>query len=229
MKVLLVDDDVVSRMALVDLASRFEGVEVVEARDGLQAWELLLGGMTPAACLSDFHMPRLNGIELLRKVRAHPGLADLPFVLVTSASDVGTVRQAMGLGVEHYLVKPFDAETAAQAVGRVIGHAWVNAAEPPEATLARLDIPHARLMLYLGSLARQVRALQEEMPALPSPGALWQRLDAVNTGCLTLGLWHGARIARRIREESALHFDRERVARELQEILERVDAQVNEA
>jgi two-component system chemotaxis response regulator CheY len=229
MKILLVDDDAVSRMALVDLMSRFEMLDPVEAKDGMEAWDLLLGGMTPAAVLSDLHMPRLNGIELLRKVRAHPGLTDLPFVLVTSASDVGTVKQAMGLGVEHYLVKPFDVESAECSVARAIGHAWMAAAEPPSATQQRLRIPGERLMVYLDSLAKQVRQLQSEVNDLPSAGALWPRIDTVNTGCLTLGLWHGSRIAKRIREESALHFDRTRVARELQEILDRVDDQVNNA
>jgi hypothetical protein len=84
-------------------------------------------------------------------------------------------------------------------------------------------------MVYLDSLAKQVRQLQSEVNDLPSAGALWPRIDTVNTGCLTLGLWHGSRIAKRIREESALHFDRTRVARELQEILDRVDDQVNNA
>jgi two-component system chemotaxis response regulator CheY len=209
--------------------SRFEMLDPVEAKDGMEAWDLLLGGMTPAAVLSDLHMPRLNGLELLRKVRAHPGLTDLPFVLVTSASDVGTVKQAMGLGVEHYLVKPFDVESAECSVARAIGHAWMAAAEPPSATQQRLRIPGERLMVYLDSLAKQVRQLQSEVNDLPSAGALWPRIDTVNTGCLTLGLWHGSRIAKRIREESALHFDRTRVARELQEILDRVDDQVNNA
>jgi CheY-like chemotaxis protein len=181
--------------------------------------------MTPGAILSDLHMPRLTGIELLRKVRNKGGLGDLPFVLVTSSADLGTVKQAMTLGIDHYIVKPFDAEATEKSIGRTITNAWNNNAEAPESTLKRLRIANERLALYLGSLATQVKQLHDDVDDLPSAGALWPRLDTVKTGCLTLGLWHGARIARRIREESALNFDRGRVASELREIIERVDAQ----
>jgi two-component system chemotaxis response regulator CheY len=225
MKILLVDDDTVSRMALVDLMSRFEGLELVEAEDGMHAWELIDRGMTPGAILSDLHMPRLTGIELLRKVRNKGGLGDLPFVLVTSSADLGTVKQAMTLGIDHYIVKPFNAEATEKSICRTITNAWNNNAEAPESTLKRLRIANERLALYLGSLTTQVKQLHDDVDDLPSAGALWARLDTVKTGCLTLGLWHGARIARRIREESALNFDRGRVASELREIIERVDAQ----
>jgi CheY-like chemotaxis protein len=166
-----------------------------------------------------------TGIELLRKVRNKGGLGDMPFVLVTSSSDLGTVKQAMTLGIDHYIVKPFDAEATEKSIGRTITNAWNNNAEAPESTLKRLRIANERLALYLGSLTTQVKQLHDDVDDLPSAGALWARLDTVKTGCLTLGLWHGARIARRIREESALNFDRGRVASELREIIERVDAQ----
>lgn len=225
MKILLVDDDTVSRMALVDLMSRFEGLDLVEAEDGMHAWDLIEEGMTPGAILSDLHMPRLTGIELLKRVRGKGGLGDLPFVLVTSSADLGTVKQAMTLGIDHYIVKPFDAEATEKSIGKTISNAWTNNAESPESTLKRLRIANDRLGLYLGSLATQVQQLHDGINELPSPGALWPKLDTVKTGCLTLGLWHGARIARRIREETALQFDRARVTRELKEIIDRVEAQ----
>jgi CheY-like chemotaxis protein len=113
-------------MALVDLMSRFEGLELVEAEDGMHAWELIDRGMTPGAILSDLHMPRLTGIELLRKVRNKGGLGDLPFVLVTSSADLGTVKQAMTLGIDHYIVKPFNAEATEKSICRTITNAWNN-------------------------------------------------------------------------------------------------------
>ncbi|UUZ51638.1 response regulator [Massilia sp. B-10] len=106
MKALIVDDDAVARMALSDLLSGYDMFDLVEADDGEAAWTLLEDGLAPVICFCDVRMPRMSGLELLQKIKAHPALATLPFVLVSSASDRDTVLQAVKLGAVGYLLKP---------------------------------------------------------------------------------------------------------------------------
>ena len=77
-QILLADDDAVSRLALAGLLNRLPGVDVVECVDGQDAWDRLQQGLRPLVCCTDVHMPRLDGIALLKKVKAHPVLAHMP-------------------------------------------------------------------------------------------------------------------------------------------------------
>jgi two-component system chemotaxis response regulator CheY len=112
MKALVVDDDVVSRMALTDLLSVYGLFDLVEAADGEEAWAMLAGGLRPVICFCDVRMPRMSGIALLEKMKQHESLGDVPFVLVSSASDRDTVLQAVKLGAVGYILKPLHAADA---------------------------------------------------------------------------------------------------------------------
>jgi CheY-like chemotaxis protein len=72
MKVLVVDDDVVSRMVLMHLIDSCGSFDIVEAEDGADAWQQLEAGLRPAICFCDLRMPRLSGMELLQRVKATP-------------------------------------------------------------------------------------------------------------------------------------------------------------
>src|SRR5436305_15021572 len=109
MKALVVDDDIVSRMALMDLLSVYGIFELIEAEDGEVAWALLEAGLRPVICFCDVRMPRMSGIGLLQRMKALPALSDVPFVLVSSASDRETVLQAVKLGAVGYILKPLHA------------------------------------------------------------------------------------------------------------------------
>src|SRR5688572_4297841 len=98
MKLLVADDDGVARLVLARTLEGL-GAEVLQATDGEAAWALLAGGLRPALCCCDVHMPRLDGMGLLRRARRHPVLKDLPFVLVSSAADHGTLDDAVAAGV----------------------------------------------------------------------------------------------------------------------------------
>jgi len=88
MQALIVDDDVVSRMALVDLLAGYDMFDLVEAQDGPAALALLGQGLRPTICFCGVRMPGMSGIDLLERIRSAPALAALPFVLVSSASAV---------------------------------------------------------------------------------------------------------------------------------------------
>lgn len=60
--------------------------------------------------LCDWQMPRLNGLELLKKIRAAPGGAHIPFVMLTSMSDFKSVKEAIDQGATNYITKPWSNE-----------------------------------------------------------------------------------------------------------------------
>jgi two-component system chemotaxis response regulator CheY len=200
-RVLIIDDDVVSRMVLMHLVGVADAAagaaDVLEAEDGEDAWDQLQAGARPAIVFCDLRMPRLSGMELLARVRADARFAALPFVLVSAAGDAATMERALELGATGYIVKPFDGARVGAYLARV--SAMVDEAqdpdEPPDATARRLGIDADRLLLYLGGLQRQLDALAADIAQAP-PGA---RLDAVRAqlarlreGCATLGLQRAA-------------------------------------
>lgn len=195
MKALVVDDDIVSRMALVDLLSAYGVFDLAEAEDGEAAWELLEGGLVPAICFCDVRMPRVSGIDLLERMKGTPRLAAVPFVLVSSASDRETVLQAVRLGAVGYILKPLHAADARAHLDKIFKVTLDKLAEDPAATMARLNIGAERLLAYLGAFGQQLAAAQRELEGLASGGAAADtrlKIDALHTGCMTLGLWHAA-------------------------------------
>ena len=191
MQVLIIDDDVVSRMVLMHLVDSAGTFDILEAEDGEDAWAQLQGGARPAIVFCDLRMPRLSGMELLARVKADARFAALPFVLVSAAGDSVTMEQALGLGADGYIVKPFDSARVGAYLGRVTAGAAVDPDELPDATMRRLDIDASRLLLYLGGLQRQLAGAAEEVGQLLAggqrDGALAQ-LVRLGEGCATLGL-----------------------------------------
>jgi len=200
MKVLVVDDDVVSRMVLMHLIDGCGKFEIVEAEDGADAWQQLEDGLRPGIVFCDLRMPRLSGIELLQRVRGQEGLAEVPFVLVSSATDKETVQQATLAGATGYIVKPFQSEQVRAHLGAFLDQAangYEHRAEAPAATLVRLGIGSDRLLVYLTGFQNQLTAASNEIDALLAHDEQAEarvRLERLHTGCTTLGL-HGAAAA----------------------------------
>lgn len=182
-QVLVVDDDVVSRMMLMHLVDTCGRFEILEAEDGADAWRQLEAGLRPAMVFCDLRMPHLSGTELLARVKAHPQLAALPFVLVSAANDGDSMNEAAALGADGYVVKPFRVEQL---------RPWLAAlgqAEAPQDSARRLGIDLARLWLYLGGLARQLDDTATGLAALLADApAARARLARLEEGCATLGL-----------------------------------------
>ncbi|NML62099.1 response regulator [Massilia sp. RP-1-19] len=193
MKVLVVDDDVVSRMVLMHLVDNCGSYDIVEAADGLDAWDQLEAGLRPQVLFCDLRMPRLSGMDLLARVRGDGAFDAMPFILVTSSTDTATLDQAAGLGASGFIVKPFQA-------GQIRVHlaafsdppaAWVHRAEPPAATMARLRIDARRLLAYLGGFQVQLTAASGDIDAMVARGetaAARERVERLHAGCTTLGL-----------------------------------------
>ncbi|WP_159911294.1 Hpt domain-containing protein [Pantoea sp. 18069] len=114
--VLVVDDSITVRRVTQRLLQR-EGYRVEVASDGLQALEKLQGAR-PAVVLSDIEMPRMDGFDLARHIRADARLHDLPIIMITSRIAQKHREHAQQIGVNHYLGKPYSDEELLSLVQR---------------------------------------------------------------------------------------------------------------
>ena len=113
--ILIVDDERPLRELLVTMFEQ-NGHRVVEARNGLQALELV-GAERPDAIVSDVMMPLMSGIELCQRVKQDDATRHLPVVLM-SASDEQPTR---GAGADAFLSKPFDVDVLEEILARLLG------------------------------------------------------------------------------------------------------------
>ena len=125
--VLVVDDSLTVRRVTQRLLVR-EGYRVTLAKDGLDALERLAEEV-PAIVLSDIEMPRMDGFDLVRNIRADARLRALPVIMITSRIATKHREHAAELGVDHYLGKPYSEEDLLALIGRYT-------AAQPEATVS---------------------------------------------------------------------------------------------
>jgi chemosensory pili system protein ChpA (sensor histidine kinase/response regulator) len=114
--ILVVDDSITVRRVTQRLLQR-EGYRVALAADGLQALKVLQEER-PSVVLSDIEMPRMDGFDLARNIRASDALKDLPIVMITSRIAEKHREHAKALGVNHYLGKPYSEEELLALVRR---------------------------------------------------------------------------------------------------------------
>lgn len=107
MKVLIIDDEPVSRRILKRLLSRFPDLELHEAADGESAWAKV-EEVTPALILCDLSMPRMDGVTFLTKLRASPASAEVPVIVISATKERETVLRVRDLNIIDYLLKPFE-------------------------------------------------------------------------------------------------------------------------
>ncbi len=117
-KILLVDDDEISRAVFARVLSEFTASEVVECDNGLEAKKRFEAEQFPIV-ISDVRMPGLDGIELLHEIRAHPNGQDTQVVLITGFADVETALSALREGATEMLTKPIPITDLLQVVERV--------------------------------------------------------------------------------------------------------------
>jgi response regulator of citrate/malate metabolism len=112
-RTLVVDDDFMAASVHREFTERVPGFEVVgEATTGADALRLI-GELQPDLVLLDVYLPDLSGIDVLRRLRA-TAQAHVDVIAITSAKDVHVLREAMHLGVVHYIVKPFTFTTLSE-------------------------------------------------------------------------------------------------------------------
>ena len=118
MRVLVVDDFSTMRRIVRNILKQLGFTNVVEADDGTTAWEIL-NSQGADFIVSDWNMPKMTGIDLLRKVRASEEFADLPFLMVTAEAQQENIIEAVQAKVSNYIVKPFTADTLGQKIDKI--------------------------------------------------------------------------------------------------------------
>ncbi len=106
MKILIADDEAISRRLLQGYLERW-GHAVVAAKNGAEAWELFAAGDFPVV-ISDWVMPELDGVELLRRIRASQRPGYVYTILLTSKAQKEDLVEGMEAGADDFLTKPFD-------------------------------------------------------------------------------------------------------------------------
>lgn len=106
-KVLIVDDMMTMRKLVKKSLSEIGFTTFEEAENGQKAWLKLNEVKDIGLIVSDWNMPEVTGLELLKRVRADAVLKVLPFVLLTAEAEAHQVKEALSLGVDNYVIKPF--------------------------------------------------------------------------------------------------------------------------
>ncbi len=118
MSILVVDDFSTMRRIVKNLLAEIGFNNIVEADDGKTALPILEGGGIDFL-VTDWNMPGMPGIDLLKAVRADPKLSSLPVLMVTAEAKREQIMEAAQAGVNGYVVKPFTADTLKEKVDKV--------------------------------------------------------------------------------------------------------------
>jgi two-component system chemotaxis response regulator CheY len=118
MKILIVDDFSTMRRIIKNLLRDLGFTNTQEADDGLTALPMLKGGDFDFL-VTDWNMPGMTGIELLKEVRADDKLANLPTLMVTAEAKKDQIVEAAQAGVNGYVVKPFTAQALKEKIEKI--------------------------------------------------------------------------------------------------------------
>ncbi len=111
MKILIVDDSSTMRRIIGNVVTQlgYSKEDFDEAEDGVKAWKLLEQSQYDVI-LTDWNMPNMNGLDLVKKTRASGAHMKTPIIMITTEGGKGEVITALKAGVNNYIVKPFNAE-----------------------------------------------------------------------------------------------------------------------
>lgn len=118
MKILVVDDFSTMRRIVRNLLGDLGYTNITEADDGKSAWPLLQAGSFDFV-ITDWNMPGMTGIELLRQIRADARIGKTPVLMVTAEAQREQIIEAAQAGVNGYIIKPFNAATLKEKIDKI--------------------------------------------------------------------------------------------------------------
>jgi two-component system, chemotaxis family, chemotaxis protein CheY len=118
MKFLIIDDSVPMRRIVQNVLARLGHTDVVCAANGREALKRVETEPIDFV-ITDWYMPEMNGLEFLRTLRRNESTRDVPIVIVTANASKKDVAQAVKLGVNAYVLKPFTAEFLRERIGAI--------------------------------------------------------------------------------------------------------------
>jgi len=121
-KILIADDFDTMIKIIKNILDDLGYHNIITARNGEVAWEIL-NNKKIDFIISDWNMPEMTGIELLRMVKnANSGLAHIPFLMVTAEAEKSHIMDAVKAGVNQYIIKPFTSDMLKEKIDNAIHH-----------------------------------------------------------------------------------------------------------
>nr|WP_274379376.1 chemotaxis response regulator CheY [Campylobacter sp. MIT 19-121] len=120
-KLLVVDDSSTMRRIIKNTLEKLGHSEVLEAEHGVEAWDLLSKNDDVKVVITDWNMPEMNGLDLVKKIRAEKKYEDMPIIMVTTEGGKAEVITALKAGVNNYIVKPFTPQILKEKLEDVLG------------------------------------------------------------------------------------------------------------
>ncbi len=120
LRILVVDDQLSMRALVRNGLQQLGFSDIVEAGDGEEGLRVAVS-RSPHLVLTDFNMPKLDGLGLLRAIRSHPPTKSMAVIMLTGRADRELVQRAVQFGINNYLVKPFTVATLKQKIEAVLG------------------------------------------------------------------------------------------------------------
>jgi len=118
MKVLVVDDFATMRKIVRNILKQIGFEDILEAEDGTAALRLIKNDQV-GLVVTDWNMPNMSGLDLLREIRQNPQTTNLPVLMVTAEGLKENVMEAVKAGVSNYVVKPFTAEVLQEKIENI--------------------------------------------------------------------------------------------------------------
>ncbi|PIK16096.1 response regulator [Halobacteriovorax sp. JY17] len=123
MKILVIDDMATMRKIIKNMLKQIGFTNITEADDGATAWPMIQEALNSTApyefIVSDWNMPQMSGLDLLKKVRETEELKKLPFLMITAEAEQGNVVIAVKAGVSNFIVKPFSAAVLKEKIEKI--------------------------------------------------------------------------------------------------------------
>lgn len=122
-KILIVDDMNTMRKVIKNMLVKLGCDNIQEANDGIPAWQMIQEAAQRNEpfdfILSDWNMPGMTGLDLLKNVRADERFKKTPFLMVTAEGEQGNVVTAVQAGVSNFIVKPFNNKTLLDKIEKI--------------------------------------------------------------------------------------------------------------
>jgi len=120
-KTIMTVDDSASVRQMVSFTLKRAGYDVIEAVDGTDALSKLKSGPRVRLIFADLNMPNMDGIEMIREVRADPGYKFVPIIMLTTESQIARKQEGRTAGATGWIVKPFRPQQLLSVIKKVLG------------------------------------------------------------------------------------------------------------
>ncbi|HVP09624.1 MAG TPA: response regulator [Phycisphaerae bacterium] len=190
MRILHAEDDATSRTVIRHILAAERTWRITEAPDGQAAWELLDGGMQPDLCLVDIKMPRMNGHELVQRMRSDVRYANLPVVILSSVREKEMVLLLARLRISAYLLKPYVADRVLKTVRQVLRSNVMDSLMDPSLVIGQLQLTPGRYLEQLINLLASLDSRMAEARGIAERGdrpTAAKQVEEMAADCLRLG------------------------------------------